>query len=458
MQVTLLKNNDLNGIIKVEVVASDYADAVKKELKHLGNTRQIPGFRKGHVPASQLQRLFGKEVKSHVLNEEVYKAVIEYIRENKIDILGEPLPVDVKAINLDDQDYTFEYEVGFAPALDFEVNKDITMPYYTIAVSDEMVKEQDASLCERFGSRQPIEAVEGKALVKGAIMQLDEEGNVVTTEDAIQVVDGIVAPFLFTDKDQAALFEGKKVGDKVTFNPSATCNGNAVELASMLHIDKEKAAEVKGNFEMAISEIIGNIPAQHGEEFYKEVFPGNAEITTEEQYFEELRKMIAAQLEPNSEYMFQRDARKILVEKFGNFELPAEFLKKWLVARNEELTPEKADTEYTTMEPAIKWELISNKIAEKLDIKVEEADMISFAKGIAYQQFMQYGMTNMDDATLTEYAKRILSDKNYARRIHQDVFERKLFNSVRALVNVDEKTVSLDEFKALANPGAESAE
>lgn len=458
MQVTLEKTGDLEGRVKVEVVENDYLDTVNKELKEIGKTHVIPGFRKGHVSLDQLRRRFGKEVKSRTLNNEVFNAVINYIRDNKIDILGEPLPVEVKEINLDDKDYTFEYEVGLAPEINAEINKDLTLPYYTIAVSDDMVKEQDASLCERFGSRQPIEAVEGKALVKGAIMQLDEEGNVMTSEDAIQVVDGIVAPFLFTDKAQAELFMGKKVGDKVKFNPAATCNGNLAEVASMLHIDKEKAADVKGDFELAISEIVGNIPAQHGEEFYKEVFPGNTEVTDEEKYYEELRKMIASQLAPNSDYLFQRDAREALVEKFGNFNLPGEFLKKWLVARNEELTPEKADKEYDAMVPAIKWELISGKLATGLDIKVENDDLLNFAKGIAYQQFMQYGMTNMDDATLTDYAKRILSDKNYAQRIHQDVFERKLFNAVRAMANIDEKTVSLDEFKALANPQAEKAE
>ncbi|MDE6438423.1 MAG: trigger factor, partial [Muribaculaceae bacterium] len=183
-----------------------------------------------------------------------------------------------------------------------------------------------------------------------------------------------------------------------------------------------------------------------------------AEITDEEKYFAELKKMIAAQLEPNSDFLFHRDAREALVEKFGNFNLPAEFLKKWLVASNEELTPEKAAQEFDAMIPSIKWELISGRLAAALDIKVEQNDMLEFAKGIAYQQFMQYGMTNMDDATLTDYAKRILSDKNYAQRIHQDVFERKLFNAVRSLANVEEKSVSLDEFKAIVNPQAAAAE
>ncbi|MDE6529112.1 MAG: trigger factor, partial [Muribaculaceae bacterium] len=406
-------------------------------------------FRKGHVSIDQLRRRFGKEVKSHVLNEEVYRSVIEYIRENKLDVLGEPLPVEVKEINLDDADYTFEYEVGLAPAIDVKIDKDITMPFYTIEVSDEMVNEQDTALRERFGAQVPGEEADAKALVKGAIMQLNADGSVNTEENAIQVVDGIVAPMYFTDKDQAALFLNKKVGDKVVFNPFKTCNGNAAELASMLHIEKDRAAEVTGDFEMAISEIIVLKPAEHGEEFYKEVFPGNA-ITTEEAYYEELRKMIALQLLPNSEHLFNRDMQNELMNRFGTFELPAEFLKKWLVARNEGLTPENVNEEYDKIASSIRWELLRGKIAEKLEIKVSDDDMLQFAKALAYQQFAQYGMTNMDEETITNYARRILEDKNYSGRMREDVGNRKLFNAIKALVNLEAKTVSLDEFKKLA--------
>lgn len=450
MQVTLEKTGELEGRIKVDVAQDDYIAKVNQELKEIGRNRVIPGFRKGHVSLDQLRRRFGKEVKSHVLNEEVYRAVIEYIRENKIDILGEPLPVEVKEISLDQPDYTFEYEVGLAPEINVTIGDNLNIPYYTIAVDDKMVADQDTALRERFGAQVPGEQVDAKALVKGAIMELNEDGTVKTDENAIQVVDGIVAPMYFKDKDQAALFAEKKVGDKVRFNPWNTCEGNVAELSSMLHISKEQAADMKADFEMAISEIIVLKPAEHGEEFYKEVFPGNANVTNEEEYNAELRKMIEAQLAPNSEYLFNRDARKAIMDAFGNFDLPAEFLKKWLVARNEELTPENVNEEYEKMVPAIKWELIEGKIARDLDIKVTDEDLLDFAKAVAYQQFMQYGMTNMDDETLTNYGRRILEDKNYGRRMREDLADRKLFNAIRAKVKLDEKSVSLDEFKAVA--------
>ena len=220
MQVTLEKNNDLDAIIKVQVVEADYAEKVDKDLRELGRTRQIPGFRKGHVSIEHLRRLFGRDVKAHVLNDEVFKAVLDYLRDNKIDILGEPLPKAVEEINLTQKDYTFEYEVGIAPKLDIEVNKEIKVPYDIIEVDSKMLEEQDKALRARFGSQEPGEEADATALVKGAIMQLDADGNVMTSEDAIQVVAGIVSPQHFASKEEADKFLGKKVGDKVVFNPA----------------------------------------------------------------------------------------------------------------------------------------------------------------------------------------------------------------------------------------------
>jgi len=452
MQVTLEKTGDLNATIKVEVVEADYAKKVDADLRELGRTRQIPGFRKGHVSIEHLRRLFGRDVKSHVLNDEVFKAVIEYLRDNKIDILGEPLPKKVEEVDMARKDYTFEYEVGLAPELNVEVNKDIKVPVYNIEVTKEMTDEQDKALRNRFGSQIQGEVVDETALVKGSIMQLDAEGNVMTTEDAIQVVAGIVAPQHFQDKDEAAKFIGKKVGDKVVFNPAKAEGDNKVALASMLNVDKDKVEGLTSDFEMAISEIIVLKPAELGDEYYKEVFAG-AEIKSEEEYYNALRQLIGRELAPNTNIKFNVDVRKALIDKFGNFELPAEFLKKWLVARNEELTAEKADAEFESMIPSIKWELIKGEIAKKQDIKVSEDDLLNFAKGATQHQFAQYGMLNMTDEVITDYAKRMLEDKKYARQLYEQASDMKLFNALRALVDTDEKTVSLDEFKKLA--GAE---
>lgn len=449
MNVSFEKLNDVEGKIIVNVEENDYKAKVDAEIKKIGRTHSIPGFRKGHVPMGQLVRMFGKQVKSDVLNQEVYEAVVKYIQDNKLAILGEPLPVEVKEISIEQPDFTFTYEIGLAPEIDINLDKSVTLDYYPIKVSDEMQAQQDKMLRERFGKQEPGQEFEERALVKGVLMELNADGTVKADEDAIQVTAGIVAPFLFKSKDEAAKFEGKKVGDKVVFNPYASCEGNLAELSSMLNIDKERAAEVKADFELAISEIIVNRLAEYGQEFYDDVF-GKDKVTSEEDYHKNIVAMIASQLAPNSESLFMFTTEKALVEKYGNFELPAEFLKKWLVARNEGLTAENISEEYDKMVPSIKWQLIKERIAKQADVKIEKEDLENFAKAIAAQQLAQYGMYNLGDDVLADYAKRILEDKNSRSHIIEQVGDRKLFDAIKNLANVDVKEVTLDEFKEIA--------
>lgn len=453
MNVTLDKIDDVTAILNVSIEENDYQEKVTKELKQFGRTHTIPGFRKGHISIDQLRRRFGKQVKSDVINQDAATAAIDYISENKISILGQPLPVEVKEINLDDKDYTFQYEIGIAPEINLTLDKSVNIPYYTIAVDDNMLKEQDEHLRERFGAQVPGDEVDAKALVKGAIMELNEDGTIKDGEDAIQVVDGIVAPMFFKNKEQANLFLGKKVGDKVRFNPWATCEGSVAELSSMLHVDKDKAADVKADFEFAISEIIVLKLAEHNEDFYKDVF-GADKVHSEEEYNTALKEMIAGSLAPNSEMLFRRDAQKFFLDKYGKMALPVAFLKKWMKVRNPEIKDENLDKEFESMTPALEWQLIREKIAEMTDMKIEDADLLNLAKQIAANQFAQYGMTNMDEESITSFAKNILNDKDYRPKLVEQVGDIKLFNIIKTSVTLDEKTVSLDEFKKIAEAEA----
>lgn len=448
MNITLNKTSDALALIKVDVQENDYAEKVKSELKKIAKSGNFPGFRKGHVPVDQVKKRYGKSVKSDVLNNEVFNKVIDYIREQKLHVLGEPLPVEVKEINLEDKDYTFEYEIGLAPELNVVVDKSVELPYYKIEVSDAMIEEQDKSFRERLGKQEPGEEADEKAVIKGAIMQLNADGSVNTNEGAIQVIAGIVAPFLFKDKEEAKKFLGKKVNDKVVFNPYKTCDGNPVELASMLNIDKEIAADVKDDFEMAISEIIVVKPAEHDQEFFDNV-AGKDKVKTEDEYREFVKAMIENQLAGNSNSYFDYTAEKFFLDKYGNMELPVEFLKKWLVARNTELTAENIDKEFEEMLPSLKWQLILEAIGTKLDVKVNESDILDFAKMTARKQFSQYGITNMDEQTIEDTAKRILSNNDYRNQIVDQVSNAKLFFAIRHAVTLKEETVSLDKFKEI---------
>ena len=312
-----------------------------------------------------------------------------------------------------------------------------------------MIDEQDKAFRKRFGAQVPGEEMEPDALVKGAIMQLNEDGTVKEGDDAIQVISGILAPMYFLDKAEAAKFEGKKVGDKVVFNPRKACDGNIAELSSMLNIDKERTAEVQGDFEMSISEIIVVRPAEDGEEFYTNVF-GKDRVHNAEEYRAAVKELIANELSGNSQMVFSFSARKYFLDKYGNMELPAAILKRWIISRNEALNESNIDEEYAKMEPDLKWQLIKERIAEILNVKIEEEDLMAHAKMLAARQFAQYGMTNVDDETIANFAKNILDDKNYRGRLIEQVGDAKFYTALREAVTLDEETVSLDKFKEVA--------
>lgn len=442
MNVNLQKINAVDGKLTVEVVEADYKDKVSAELKKVRRDANIPGFRKGQVPMSIIEKRFKKQITSDVINQKVYEAVINYLRENKIDILGEPLPVNVTELDLDKQtDYTFEYELGFSPEINVTLDKEIHLPYYRIEVTEEMVKEQDQALSGRYGSQEPIETYEGRALIKGNIKELGKEEGYISAEGVI------VAPWTFKNEDEAKKFEGAKVGSVIVYNPWTATEGNAAEIAAMINIKREEAENLKGDFELTVTEITGLKPAEHNEEFYKQCF--GADCTTEEQYIENIKKSIASQLLPNSAALFERQTRKSLMEKYGNFELPVEFLKKWLVRRNNELTEENINEEFAKSEPYMKWEILSGKIGTQLGVKVTEEDLMNYAIHAAARQFAQYGMANLDEAILKNYAESLLKDENNRRYIVEQVSNANLFEAIGNAVTIDDKTVSLDEFKTL---------
>lgn len=451
MNVSMQKTSEVSGRLTVEITAADYEAKVKEDLKKIGKTHTIPGFRKGHVSIADLQRRFGKQVTSDVINETVYKAVIDYINDNKLEVLGHPVPVEVIELDLKNKsDFTFEYDLALAPALNIELSKEITIPYYPIEVSDEMVKEQDEAFRKRFGKQEPGETTEPDCLVKGSLMELNADGTIKEGEGAIQVVSTIVGPKFFTSDEERAKFADKKVGDKIVFNPWNTCNGNPTELSSMLQIDKEKAAEVKADFELTVSEIIVLRPAEHNDEFYTNVF-GADKIHSEEEYTEEVKRMIAGQLSGNSEMVFRGDVRKALMERYGEMQLPEEILKRWLMNREANFTAENIDEEFAKMIPDLKWQLITDKIAEQGNLEVTDDDMLEYARGMAAQQLAQYGMTNMDMETITGFAKNILADKQWAPRIHEQVAATKLFDYIKSQVSLDEHPMSLDAFREMVS-------
>lgn len=449
MNVAIDKKEDGSALLTVTVSQSDYSEQVDKELRKFGREHTIPGFRKGHVPFGELKRRFGRQMTSDVINDIVYKAVVDYIRDNNLNILGEPMPVNVQELDLTQPEFTFEYEMALSPDIHPEINKDLHIPFYEIEVTDEMVNEQDAALRKRFGAQVPGTEVEPDALVKGVMMELNEDGTVKETEDAVQVLDAIVGPQFFASKEEAEKFVGKHVDDTVVFNPYASANGNVTELSSMLHIDKERAAAMKSDFRFTISEIIVLRPAELDEAFFTNVF-GPDKVHNEDEYRQALREMIASQLIGNSRQLFATTARKTIMEKFGNFQLPERVLKTWLMRRDENLNEENIDETFKSMESHLRWEILSARIAEELKVTVTEEKLKDFARMTAARQFAQYGMNNVPEETIDQYADTILADKKYRPQLYDQLFESEVYGAIDAAVTLDKETVSLEKFKELA--------
>lgn len=445
MKIDYSKINDVTGEITMVVEESDYAEKVKKQLKEIGKKHTEPGFRPGKVPAGLIAKKYGNAVKYDEINKLVGDAVFEYIKGNNLNVLGNPVPDKSNAINDDAKEFTLKFKVGLAPEIEVKADKNLKIPYYTIEVTDEMVDRQDESLRRRFGKQEPGEEVDATALVKGVITELNEDGSV--KEDGVVVDNGIVAPAYFKSDAQRQLFLGKKVGDSLIFNPAETCEANPTELSSMLNLPKEEAEDHKGDFKFDIKEIIVLKPAELNEEFFKSVFGDN--VKDADQYREAVKKMIETSLKGDENYRFSIDAKKALLDKVGEIELPDEILKEFLISQNDKLTAENIDGEYAGIRSQLVWDLVKDKVARELGVKVEEQDLVNTARMMARNQFAQYGMENVPDDALEHYAGEILKDEKARNSVYNQTAEMKLFQALREAVDLDEKAVSVDEFNKL---------
>ncbi len=451
MNVNYEKLDNVNGVLTVTLEEKDYADKVSKQLKEIGKTHAEPGFRPGHVPAGLIAKKYGTAVKYDVVNKETADAVYNYIKENDLKVLGQPVPEADNQFKIENKDFTFKFNIGLAPEIENHVNKDLHVPYYTITVTDEMVNEQVDSLRQRFGHQVPGEETEPNAVIKGVITELNEDGTV--KEGGIVVENGIVAPIHFTSEDQKKLFEGKHVGDVIKFNPADTCNANPTEMSSMLNIDKADVDQHKGDFNFEIKEIIVLKPADLDQDFFDNAV-GKDKAHNEEEFRAALKDLIGMNLANDSNYRFTIDAKDVVEKAVGTLELPEKILKDFLVNQNEGITKENVDAEFDKMRGQLTWDLIRDNIANQYGIKLSEEDLKNEARGVVIRQFMQYGPNGLTDDIINSYADEVVKDPKNREMIAQNALSRKVFETIKGNVTLDNKEVTLDEFRALLNPVA----
>ncbi len=443
MNVSHQNTDNLNAVISIEINKADYQEKVDKSIRAYGQKANIPGFRKGKVPFSMLVKMFGKSVRAEEINRLVSESLYNYIRDNKLNILGEPMTAEDMTVDLDVQeDFTFRFDVALAPELNVTIDKKVKVPYYTITVDDEMVNRQSDALRSRFGKQVSVEeSTDERDLIKGSMVELGAEGEPITVESTI------VSP-AYIKNDEKAKFTGVKKGDKVVFNPSKGCDASAVELASMLNIDKETAANVTNDFEMTVTEITHLQPAELDQEYFDSSF-GKDTVKTEEEYFAKVREMLAVQLVPESDYRFSIDARAAIEKAVGAFELPEAFLKRWLLATDEKRNAETIDDDFAKMVPDLKWQLIKERIVKQFDIHVDDNDLLGLAKSIAANQFAQYGMAGVPDDVLERYAKEMLSSRESRSRMIDQATEQKIQAAIKESVSLTKKEVTMEKFQKL---------
>ena len=446
MNVTLDKTGNVSGVLTISIVEDDYQAEVKKQLSELGRRRPIKGFRPGHVPAGLLKKYYGGQVTAEVVDQIVSRELTNYIRQNNIDLLGEPmLSKDTKVDMVAEKDFSFKFDLGFAPEFDLKLDKRVKVPYYNIEVSQDMVDKQNETYKKRFGTQVAGDISTEDALLRGSMVELNEDGT--AKEDGINVERTIISPKYLKDDAEKAKLVGLKVNDEITINPYKGAGGNLTELASMLAVDKDKA-DVKSDFNFKVSEILVNKDAEMGQEFFDMVL-GKDVAKSEEDYFAKIKEMLAGQLKSDSNYRFTIDAETVLKKKVGELELPDDFLKQYLLSTNKEMDAAKIDEEYPRTREEIVWQLIKEKIAKAYDVKIEKEDQMRLARIYAAQQFAQYGIGNVPDETLDRYAGELMENKDYAREISRRAFEDKVFATIHDNVSLNEKHVTVEEFNKL---------
>ena len=442
------KDLDLNNaIVTLSIEKADYTENVDKKLRDTRKKANIPGFRPGMVPAGLIKKMYGKQMVAEEINKMVSDQLYNYIRENNVNLLGEPLPnvTEQKVIDFDTQeDFEFVFDLGIAPEFDVELTKKDKVKFYTITVSDEMIENQVKSYTGRYGKYIQEEVVEEKDMLKGELLEM-ADGKV--NESGIKVQDATLTAAYMKDEAQKALFVGAKKGDIITFNPTKAFESET-EVSSMLKISKDAAKEVVADFQLKIESITRYHESEIDQEFFDKVY-GDGVVSTEEEFRAKIKEDIQENLNADSEYKFGIDAQKMLVEKYNELVFPDAFLKRWVLSSNENITPETLEEDFPKMIENLKWQLIKNKLEKTNDVKVDKDDIDGYARKMAKAQFAQYGMIGMDDEIIANYAKDMMKKEETLRNIMEKVAEEKVLAAIKESVKLENKEITIEEFNKM---------
>ena len=447
MEFTLKNQDATSAILSVNIQEADYAALVEKQLKNFRQKANIPGFRPGMVPMGLIKKQYGTAVKAEEINKLLQTKIFEYIRENKIDMLGEPLPIEEQQANInmvEDKDFTFEFEIALAPKFDAVLDKNDALAYYRIQPTDEMIQSQVDAFAQRCGEYKQVESYENGDMLKGTLTEAVENGVVVR--------EAVMMPAYMKNDDQKALFAGAKVNDVVTFNPFTAFDGNEAELASLLKVEKSEVAAHNGEFTFAVTEITRFVASEINQNVFDAAF-GKDAVKSEEEFRAKIAEQFEARFEVESDYKLLMDVRDYLMNKVGKLEFNEAILRRIMDANKAE-GEVVSEEEFQKSLTELRWHLVKEQLAKKFEVKIDDNDVLNVAKGATRDQFAQYGMANVPEDLLENYAKEMLKQEKTREALINRAVDVKLIQAIKAAVTLNEEKISVEDFNKKVSENA----
>ncbi|MDR1198553.1 MAG: trigger factor [Prevotellaceae bacterium] len=440
----IIKQNidELGALLKVQIVKSDYEEAVRKSLNAHRRKAEIKGFRPGMAPVSLIQKMYGRSILIEEINKLIMESLEKYLETEKLDLVGEPIPCDdeQKSIDWDNQnDFEFVYEIGYAPKYEFKADPTVEVPFYNITISDEDKTDYIDRMRMNYGKFEDAETAGENDIVR---VNLDQDG-----ENALKVEDAFISMALIENKEQKSRLLGIKVGETVAININDIYDKDE-QKASLLRIKKEELEKINPEFNITVIKIRTSKKADINQELFDAAY-GKDSIKSEEEFMQKVTAEMEKSYEESSNYKFAEDVRKTLIEK-ADLKFPETFLKKWLLLVNEnKFTAEQIDSDFDFFLRDLSWQIISTDIAKENDIKVEEADIKAAAMETARNQLMHYGMKNLPDEQLENFAQRLTNSERGMRDIAKKVIDNKVFEYLKTTLKLEEINLNIDDFNKL---------
>ena len=437
MKIEQNKIDDLNIELMLSIGKDDYAEKRRKKLNEHKRTAELKGFRKGMAPMSFIEKIYGQSCLVDAVNDLISESLNGFIKENDLKVIGEPLPAEGQE-NVEwknGNDFEFKFDIALAPKVDFELGKDDVIPYYNIEITDVAKSEMKDNLLKQYGSLEDGEAAKAEDFI---IVDFEQgETRIEGTYVALRNVSEAVRPS----------FIGLKPGDSIEVNVNDAFT-NEEDRAAMLKVKKEELASLDPVYRMTVKNVKTFVPAPLTQETFDKIF-GEGSVKSEEEFDARIAERLAAEYSQESDFRFSKDARNYLVKKAG-ISLPEKFLKRWIyVANDGKFTMEDIEKEFDLFLDDYRWQMVRNYLMEKYSVKIEEADLLASAKGLAAYQFAMYGINNVPDDQLESYAKTILSQEKDGRRVLEQVEDSKTVAAVKDAVTVKPESISVEKFREL---------